>query len=409
MHTIDTPNAVDKQFVNRNEITKKPGTIIDASIMNAMQNEIVNVILGADIQLDKAKHDQLKTAINKYVSDLEVSLTAEINRLDFKDASHDLIISQIRESVASLGGGTTNYGSSTLIKTYTFTEPNANNYYTAPHTNGFSLVYLNGILLRKTQDWTDANNGEGIALNFSWTNTQNQSNELEIICFVSGDMIKVTTQVPIGTAFDWYGPEDKIPLSYIKMVGQTVSTYAEHTGLAEIYPVSLPNTKTQKSVKIVKAYDYTELGEDFSNRYYGPRSEDPLTNISGGLPTAGDCYYNTSLNALKYYDGTRWETMEFGSKFVMLSDSNTQTTVNKYYLMSANGVYFLPNTWNLTPGDTVIFASRHDIDGASVRVNNDTTDLIKVGSDLSDNQINFSAGFKLTFVYLGLNQWQVVI
>ena len=50
MHTIDTANAVGSQFVNR--------------------DEIVNVILGAGIQLDKSKHDQLKTAIAKYVTDL---------------------------------------------------------------------------------------------------------------------------------------------------------------------------------------------------------------------------------------------------------------------------------------------------------------------------------------------------
>ena len=70
MHTIDTANAVGSQFVNRDEINKKPGTIIDASIMNAMQNEIVNVILAAGIQLNKSKHDQLKTAIAKYVADM---------------------------------------------------------------------------------------------------------------------------------------------------------------------------------------------------------------------------------------------------------------------------------------------------------------------------------------------------
>ena len=128
MHTIDTANAVDSQFVNRDEISRKPGTIIDASIMNAMQNEIVNVILGAGIQLDKTKHDQLKTAIAKYVTDVGSTWSQEISRLRAQDSTFELNIAQLRESLAALGGGTTNYGSSTLIKTYTFTEPNVNNY-----------------------------------------------------------------------------------------------------------------------------------------------------------------------------------------------------------------------------------------------------------------------------------------
>lgn len=417
MHTIDTANAVGSQFVNRDEISRKPGTIIDASIMNAMQNEIVNVILGADIQLDKTKHDQLKTAIAKYISDLGTSLSIEIGKLQSKDSLFDGKFEQIFGSLSELGNSsTTNYGSSTLIKTYTFTEPNANNYYFAPHTQGFALVTLNGVLLKKTVDWDDANNGEGIELkfswenlNFSWENLDQDVNTLEIICFVSGEMIKITTQVPVGSTTTWYGSEDTIPQSYIALKGQLINEYDEYTNLVELFPVSLPDTRTANSVVIIKAYDYVELGEDFSNRYYGPQSEDPVLNLSGGVPVAGDCYYNVSLRKLKYYDGDKWVIYEMEIKFIILTDSNTITYVNNHYILASNDIFYLPNTWDLESGDAVTFISKYDVSGASVKVYNETTDIIKLSSLISDNQVDFSSGFKLTFIYLGSGQWQVTL
>ena len=410
MHTIDTANAVGSQFVNRDEINRKPGTIIDASIMNAMQNEIVNVILGADIQLDKTKHDQLKTAIAKYISDLGASLSIEIGKLQSKDSLFDGKFEQIFRSLSELdNSSTTNYGSSTLIKTYTFTEPNANNYYFAPHTQGFALVTLNGVLLKKTVDWDDANNGEGIELSFSWENLEQDVNTLEIICFVSGEMIKITTQVPVGSTTTWYGSEDTIPQSYIALKGQLLNEYDEYAKLVELFPVSLPDTRTANSVVIIKAYDYVDLGEDFSNRYYGPHNEDPLINLSGGIPVPGDCYYNVPLRKLKYYDGDKWIIYEIEMNYIVLTDPTTLTHVNKNYMLASNSIFFLPNTWDLEIGDSVTFVSKYDISGASVKVYNATTDIIKLSSLISDNQVDFSSGFKLTFIYLGSGQWQVTL
>jgi hypothetical protein len=377
--------------------------------MNAMQNEIDNVILAAGIQLNKSKHDQLKTAIAKYVADMGSTWSQEIASLRAKASAFELTIAELRDAIATLGGGITNYGSSTLIKTYTFTTPNANNYYFAPHTQGFALVTLNGVILKKTVDWVDANNGEGIELKFSWENLNGDVNTLEIICFVSGEMIKITTQIPPGSTTTWYGPENTIPQSYIAMKGQLVREYNEYAKLVELFPVSLPDTRTANSVVIIKAYDFTELGEDFSNRYYGPSSEDPALNLSGGVPVPGDCYYNVPLRKLKYYDGGKWIIYEIEMKYIVLTDPTTLTHVNKNYMLASSDMFYLPNTWDLEAGDSVTFVSKYNITGASVKVYNETTDIIKVSNLISDKQIFFTSGFKLTFIYLGSGQWQATL
>ena len=51
MHKIDTPNAVNGEYKDRDEYLRTPGTIIDASIFQAIQDEIVNVIETAGIVL----------------------------------------------------------------------------------------------------------------------------------------------------------------------------------------------------------------------------------------------------------------------------------------------------------------------------------------------------------------------
>jgi hypothetical protein len=65
MHKIDTPSAVDNQFVDRNASSGVPGTVCDSSWLNAVQNEICNVVEGAGMELDRQDNGQLNKAIKK--------------------------------------------------------------------------------------------------------------------------------------------------------------------------------------------------------------------------------------------------------------------------------------------------------------------------------------------------------
>lgn len=64
MHKIDTAGSVDGAFVDGNPATSTPSTIVDAAFLQALQDEMVNVIEAAGITLNKADHTQLFQAIS---------------------------------------------------------------------------------------------------------------------------------------------------------------------------------------------------------------------------------------------------------------------------------------------------------------------------------------------------------
>lgn len=65
MHRIDTPSAVNGQFVDKNVSAGIPGTVCDAAWLNAVQDEMCNAIEGAGMELDRQDNGQLNKAIKK--------------------------------------------------------------------------------------------------------------------------------------------------------------------------------------------------------------------------------------------------------------------------------------------------------------------------------------------------------
>lgn len=63
MHRIDTSGNVDNRFHPGNPATGQQATLIDQEWLNAVQEEIVGVILAANIPLAKGTNDQLAEAI----------------------------------------------------------------------------------------------------------------------------------------------------------------------------------------------------------------------------------------------------------------------------------------------------------------------------------------------------------
>jgi hypothetical protein len=69
MYRIDSRGATgDGRFTEGNPTTGTPATVVDASWMNAVQDEIVNVVQAAGLTLAKTDNDQLLEAINLIAS-----------------------------------------------------------------------------------------------------------------------------------------------------------------------------------------------------------------------------------------------------------------------------------------------------------------------------------------------------
>jgi hypothetical protein len=65
MYRIDSRGAtIDGRFTEGNPTSGTPATVVNAQWMNAVQDEIVNVIAGAELTLDKNNNAQLLAAIS---------------------------------------------------------------------------------------------------------------------------------------------------------------------------------------------------------------------------------------------------------------------------------------------------------------------------------------------------------
>ena len=68
MHRIDTPSADDGNFVDKDSSLGIDGTVVDASWLNAVQDEICNTIIGAGDSLNKNVNAQLFSAAQKLIN-----------------------------------------------------------------------------------------------------------------------------------------------------------------------------------------------------------------------------------------------------------------------------------------------------------------------------------------------------
>lgn len=68
MHRIDTSGNVDNRFHPGNPATGQQATLVDQDWLNAVQEEIVNVILSANIALVKGDNTQLADAITALIA-----------------------------------------------------------------------------------------------------------------------------------------------------------------------------------------------------------------------------------------------------------------------------------------------------------------------------------------------------
>jgi hypothetical protein len=50
--------------------------------------------------------------------------------------------------------------------------------------------------------------------------------------------------------------------------------------------------------------------DNFDDTYLGAKASDPTVDNDGDALNAGDLYFNTTSNVMKYYDGSSWNNIE---------------------------------------------------------------------------------------------------
>ena len=96
--------------------------------------------------------------------------------------------------------------------------------------------------------------------------------------------------------------------------------------------------------------------KSFSDIYYGALSEDPIVSPSGAAMNAGDLYYHTTDELLKYYNGSTWSFIDipasqniiFTANETPLTSDNMRDAIEEVYLSTTKGAIDLKGKYNTT-------------------------------------------------------------
>ena len=105
MHLTDAAGHVNNQFVHEDPTTNRPPTEIDAAWLNAMQNELANVIKGLGLELNKNDQTQLLQAIERgFLRVGEISLQHPILAAMQKGKTYQHTALEVREALGAADG-----------------------------------------------------------------------------------------------------------------------------------------------------------------------------------------------------------------------------------------------------------------------------------------------------------------
>ena len=129
------------------------------------------------------------------------------------------------------------------------------------------------------------------------------------------------------------------------------------------------------------------LVDSFEDVYLGAKASDPTLDNDGDALTAGDLYYNTVGNVLKYYTGSAWVAITSGGITDLVQDTTPQLggalDVNTFSITStSNGnITLQPNG----TGDVVLSAD-------TVKIGDANTDAILTTDGTGDITISTNSG-----------------
>jgi len=129
------------------------------------------------------------------------------------------------------------------------------------------------------------------------------------------------------------------------------------------------------------------LVDSFEDVYLGAKATDPTLDNDGDALTAGDLYYNTVGNVLKYYTGSTWVAITSGGITDLVQDTTPQLggalDVNTFSITStSNGnITLQPNG----TGDVVLSAD-------TVKIGDTNTDAILTTDGTGDITISTNSG-----------------
>ena len=133
------------------------------------------------------------------------------------------------------------------------------------------------------------------------------------------------------------------------------------------------NASTSATAAAASAASAATLLDNFDDVYLGAKASDPSVDNDGDPLTAGDLYYNTVSNVLKYYTGSAWIAVTSGGITDLVQDTSPQLgaalDVNGFNITSAsNGnVVILPNGSGKVSLDGIFYPTADGSNGQFIK------------------------------------------
>lgn len=125
-----------------------------------------------------------------------------------------------------------------------------------------------------------------------------------------------STQLPSGGAYNAQNVEqafDRVTMltqQLLEQVGRavkvSVSSGIDPSTYLTSINTSVANAAASATSAAASATSAQSTYNSFRGIYYGAYSSDPSVDPLGAAPTTGDIYFNTTISALKIYNGTTW-------------------------------------------------------------------------------------------------------
>lgn len=334
MHKTDAPGHLNNQFVSEDVANNQAPSELGADWLNAVQNEIANVIIEAGFALDKANNTQLFAAIMDLITDspafinLPTAPTAPAGNSTTRLANTAFVMTAISTLVRSVAGRTGDVslsvsdvaGAAPLDSPFFTNSPRA---YTPDAADSGSLLATTWFVKRALQAYLTvaaADNrydpiNEAANRVIAHINSQNPHDQ-----YFSGHgalMFFAVTTPPFG----WLEANGaSLSIAAYPQLFSAIGTYYGGDG---VNTFNLPDLRGD----FLRAYDSTHAVDTDTARQFGRVQLDAIQNILGEIGPISQTYA-AGINHTESGALYRSTALPISDKTPVVADNNNSGTLN---------------------------------------------------------------------------------
>lgn len=162
-----------------------------------------------------------------------------------------------------------------------------------------------------------------------------------------------------------------------------VGTAADNIAAIIDAPTQATNASNSAIAAAASAAAAAASLDSFDDRYLGSKSSDPTLDNDGNALVTGALYYNSSVQAMKVYDGAAWITATAAGTTAM----NVYKFVATAGQTTFSGSASVGGTLSYTSGNIIVFLNGAALDSTDYTASNGTSVVLGAAAALSDEVV----------------------